>query len=84
MQVRVYDTHVRTQDGRYLHFDVLVEPADADQAPAYALRWLEARGIRAQDIQQSRCDFCHSEFASPPVEEALRQQGYAIIELQGH
>lgn len=81
MQIRVYDTHVRTQDGRYLHFDVLVEPASAERAPAFAQRYLESLGIRAQDVQQSRCDFCHSEFASPPVEEALRQQGYAIIEL---
>lgn len=84
MQVRVYDTHVRTRDGRYLHFDVLVEPANAENAPAFAQRWLGAQGIQAQDVQQSRCDFCHSEFASPAVEAALHQHGYAIIELQGH
>ncbi|MBO3276475.1 DUF2024 family protein [Pseudomonas schmalbachii] len=83
MQVKVYDTHVRTRDGRYLHFDVLVRGDDGSRAPAYAMDWLEAQGIQAQDVQQSRCDFCHSESASPPVEEAFRAQGYAIIPLQG-
>ncbi|EPK8813132.1 DUF2024 family protein, partial [Pseudomonas aeruginosa] len=24
MEVKIFDTHVRTRDGRYLHFDVLV------------------------------------------------------------
>ena len=83
MQVKVYDTHVRTRDGRYLHFDVLVPGEDGANAPAYAVEWLGSRGIQTQDVQQSRCEFCHSEPASPEVEQSFRQQGYAIIPLQG-
>ncbi|MCY1401401.1 hypothetical protein D9M71_165180 [compost metagenome] len=83
MQVKVYDTHIRTHDGRYLHFDVLVPEEDGVNAQVYALDWLASRGVHAQDVQQSRLDFCHSEAASPPVEQAFRQQGYAIIPLQG-
>ncbi|MFR0688486.1 DUF2024 family protein [Enterobacterales bacterium AE_CKDN230030158-1A_HGKHYDSX7] len=83
MQVHVYDTHVRTRDGRYLHFDVLVEPSDASRAEEFAAHWLASRGIQADDVQLSRCQFCHSEFSSPPVEQALSGQGYYIIEMEG-
>ncbi|AGI23463.1 DUF2024 family protein [Pseudomonas sp. MT3] len=83
MQVRVYDTHVRTHDGRYLHFDVLVGPDAASRAAEFAAHWLAARGIQAHDVHMSRCEFCHSEFSTPPVEEALRRQGYYVIEMEG-
>jgi hypothetical protein len=83
MQVHVYDTHVRTRDGRYLHFDVLVQPNDASRAEHFATHWLASRGIQAADVQASRCQFCHSELSSPAVEAALHGQGYAIVELEG-
>ncbi|MGE8498798.1 MAG: DUF2024 family protein [Pseudomonas sp.] len=83
MNVNVFDTHVRTGDGRYLHFDVLTDNRDVDQAGVYAAEWLTSRGIQAADISQSRCQFCHSEFASPAVAEAIEKQGYFILPLEG-
>ncbi|PJI49489.1 MULTISPECIES: DUF2024 family protein [Pseudomonas] len=83
MQVHVYDTHVRTRDGRYLHFDVLVQPDDASRAEEFAAHWLASRGIQADDVQASRCQFCHSEFSTPAVETALQNPGYYIIEMEG-
>lgn len=83
MQVHVYDTHVRTRDGHYLHFDVLVEPCDASRAEEFAAHWLALRGIQSADVQVSRCQFCHSEFSTPQVEDSLRGQGYYIIQMEG-
>ena len=42
MQVKVYDTHIRTHDGRYLHFDVLVP----EVAPRGAIGLVEPEGVR--------------------------------------
>ncbi|MES2817675.1 MAG: DUF2024 family protein [Pseudomonadota bacterium] len=83
MKVNVFDTHVRTLDGRYLHFDVLIEGNDQARATRYARDWMAERGVRDADIEQSRCQFCHSEPANPEIAAAIIDQGYFIIPLQG-
>ena len=83
MNVKVFDTHVRTVDGGYLHFDVLIEGNDQVLATRYAREWLASRGVEDADVSQSRCQFCHSEQAHPEVAAAIAQQGYFIIPLQG-
>ncbi|MCY1545426.1 hypothetical protein D9M68_813680 [compost metagenome] len=83
MNVKVFDTHVRTKDGRYLHFDVLTDGGDSARAGQFAHDWLASQGVQDADISQSECLFCHSESATPVVAESIRQQGYFIIPLQG-
>ncbi|MFK0033681.1 DUF2024 family protein [Pseudomonas monteilii] len=83
MNVQVFDTHVRTTDGGYLHFDVLIENNDPVLAARYARDWLASRGVAQADVSQSRCQFCHSEPAHPDVAGAIARQGYYIIPLQG-
>lgn len=41
MQVQVFDTHVTSSHGHYLHFDVLVTPERAAEAKLYAQRLLQ-------------------------------------------
>ncbi|TED47230.1 DUF2024 family protein [Pseudomonas aeruginosa] len=60
MEVKIFDTHVRTRDGRYLHFDVLVTEELGARAGEYARRWLAGRGIDEADISQGHCSYCHS------------------------
>ncbi|GLK89744.1 DUF2024 family protein [Pseudomonas turukhanskensis] len=83
MNVKIFDTHVRTRAGRYLHFDVVTAGGDNAQASQIASDWLTAQGMPADDIQQSHCQYCHSEIATPAVVEAINTQGYYIITLQG-
>ncbi|MNG25500.1 hypothetical protein D3C84_1103650 [compost metagenome] len=83
MSVNVFDTHVRTKDGRYLHFDVLIERNDAELAKTYARRFLDEQGIQDEDIAQDRCQFCHVEPTHPEVAAAIGKQGYFILKLQG-
>lgn len=83
MNVKVFDTHVRTSDGRYLDFDVLTSGGDSAQAGQFARSWLARQGVQDADIAQSECQFCHSEFATPAVAESIDKQGYFIIPLQG-
>jgi len=82
MFVKVFDTDVRTKDGRYLHFDVLTD-REAEAAKAYARQFLMDNGLQDEDISQSQCLFCHSEPANPQVAKAIAEDGYFIITLQG-
>lgn len=83
MNVQVYDTHVTTSHGHYLHFDVLVTPEQAPNAKLYAQQFLQQKGLSSEDIQQQSCDFCHNEIATPEVVAAINAQGYFILKLQG-
>lgn len=83
MNVQVFDTHVKTTNGHYLHFDVLVTPEHAGRAKLYAQQFLQQQGYDNEDVQQQSCDFCHNEIATPAVIAAIHAQGYYILKLQG-
>lgn len=83
MTVKVFDTHVRTKAGRYLHFDVLTEGNDTEKAKGYARQYLLEKGLNDEDISQSQCRFCHVEPNDPVVAQAISEKGYYILELQG-
>ena len=83
MSIKVFDTHVRTKDGRYLHFDVLIENNDPELAKSYARQFLDEQGVQDEDIAQDICRFCHVEPSNPQVAEAIDKQGYFILKLQG-
>ena len=44
---------------------------------------MSERGVQDAYIEQSRCQFCHSEPAHPEIAAAVTAQGYYIIPLQG-
>jgi hypothetical protein len=83
MNVQVFDTHVKTTNGHYLHFDVLVTPEHAGKAKLYAQQFLQQQGYASEDVQQQSCAFCHNEIATPAVIAAIHAQGYYILKLQG-
>lgn len=81
MKIHVYDTHVHTATGQYVHFDILVNDENVDQVKQYAESYLTSLGIAADNIEQSRCNFCHSEVANPEVQNNIVTQGHSIIRL---
>ena len=83
MYINVFDTHVHTRDGRYLHFDVFTDSNDLAQARHYAQQFLKQNNIEEDNISQSSCAFCHSESSSPEVEQAIGQTGYYIFKMPG-
>ena len=50
MKVQVFDTHVKTTNGHYLHFDVLVTPEHAAKAKLYAQQFLQQQGYNSDAI----------------------------------
>jgi hypothetical protein len=81
MKIHVYDTHVHTTSGQYIHFDVLVTDENVKQVDQYAKQYLASLGVEIDNIKQSRCNFCHSEIANPKVQKNIASQGYSIIRL---
>jgi len=81
MKVHIYDTHVHTAKGEYVHFDVLVNDENIEKVAQYAKNYLASLGIQGENITQSRCNFCHSEIANPEVQHNIAIRGYSIIRL---
>ena len=45
MDIHVYDTYVKAKDGHTMHFDVITDKQDHDQAIAFAKEWLSNKSI---------------------------------------
>ena len=84
MKIDVYDSYAQRRDGGTMHFDIFVEStASAEQALAYGRHWLESVGESTAGLHQSRCNFCHSKIANPEVQNAIHNQGYFILQMEG-
>lgn len=85
MNIHVYDTHVHThvhtQAGEYIHFDVLVNGENVEHVKKFADQYLASLGVKSEQVKQGRCNFCHSEIANPEVRDDIAKQGHSIIRL---
>jgi hypothetical protein len=84
MKVAVWDTYVTRKDGQTMHFDIIAPETvrDAQSIFGYGRQYLEAKGQQGQPLDARECRFCHVESARPHWEEAIRQQGYFIYEME--
>ncbi len=48
MQIHVFDTHVMTVSGEYIHFDVLVNNENIKEVEQYAKQYLDSLGVKIQ------------------------------------
>lgn len=83
MEIHVYDTYVKAADGHTMHFDVITGKKDHDKAISYGKEWLESIGEGSAVMTANECQFCHSQGAPAPVEQAIRERGYFIQKMQG-
>jgi len=83
MKIDVYDSYAKYPD-RVLHFDVFVTAGTAKfSALQYGKQWLESIGEDAAGLEQSLCQFCHSEIANPEVAKTIENQGHFILQMEG-
>ncbi len=83
MKIDVYDTYVRTTEGKLLHFDVLLPAGQGDKAAEFARAWLRSIGVASDDVTQESCDFCHSQAANPALQGHIERHGYFILQMEG-
>lgn len=84
MKIAVFDTYVRREDGRRMHFDILVpdEGKSVDKVLAFGQAYLQERGVSAGPLTTQECRFCHTELANDEMAQLLTTEGVAIIELE--
>lgn len=83
MEIHVYDTYVKAADGHTMHFDVITGEKDHDKAITYGKEWLQSVGEGESEMTTNECQFCHSQGAQEPVEQAIKEKGYFIQKMEG-
>lgn len=87
MNVDVYDTYARTQDGHRIHFDVFLPAGGGARndgvAAAIARRWLGSIGLNPDRTELEQCRYCHSEAVNPEVRTQLESQGWFVLPMEG-
>ncbi len=84
MRIDVYDSYANTKSGRRMHFDVFVKSGTSpEEALLFGKRWLESLGESPAGLHQERCNFCHTEIANPSVAQAVKHNGYFILQMEG-
>jgi hypothetical protein len=83
MKIAVFDTYAKTQDGKVLHFDVLMPDSDESLAVTYAEQWLREIGLDSGDVELTSCRYCHNEDSAPGVIQIIREQGFYILQMEG-
>ena len=84
MQCAVYDTYVEKEDGKTMHFDVIVEEnTPHEKAIEFGKQYLESVGQGGQRMTQEECQFCHIQEAPSVVERDITSRGYYIQKMEG-
>ena len=77
-------TYVTKKNGGTMHFDIVVpEDMARERVLECGQEYLEKVGQEGQHLSASECAFCHMEQAKPATEEAIRNQGFHIVEMEG-
>jgi hypothetical protein len=84
MNIDVYDTYATSKAGKTIHFDVfLPSGGDKETALRYAQAFLQSIGETPEALRSERCNFCHTERASPVVEAEIAKSGHYILQMEG-
>ena len=84
MKVAIWDTYVTKKDGSIMHFDIIAPAETKEEAVIYdyGRAYLGNKGQTGQPLTSEECRFCHIETIKPQWEEAIRQNGYYIYEME--
>lgn len=84
MKVLVYDTYVQRQDGKTMHFDILVPSSLQTESTIYDFgnEYLKSKPFKTSHLSSKECQFCHIERASETIINQINQKGFSIIEME--
>lgn len=84
MKVSVWDTYIPREDGRRMHFDILVpsELKDERKIFGFGMDYLKKKSDETNELTTNECRFCHIEHASDELIAEIEKKGYAIIEME--
>lgn len=84
MKISVWDTYVERNDGKIMHFDILVPSSLTDESQIFSFgkHYLQEKRFKTGQLTAAECRFCHIEQATDEVLQAIAQKGYFIIEME--
>lgn len=84
MKVSVWDTYVRREDGKLMHFDILVPDhiTDAGTVFDFGTEYLKTKPFETLKLTAKECRLCHIEQATDEIVVAIQNNGFAIIEME--
>ena len=84
MEIAVWDTYVKKNDNQIMHFDILVpsELKDEHVILDFGKHYLKSKSFKTEQITSKECQFCHLEQATKEIIASIKENGYAIIEME--
>ncbi len=84
MKVAVWDTYVKKEDGKIMHFDILVPDDLTDKEIVFSLvnKYLDTKDFKTNKITTNECQLCHVEQATDEIVLSIEKTGYFIIEME--
>jgi len=83
MGFHVFDTYVKSKDEHIMHFDVITDKNNTENAIRYAKEWLNSIGEKEAIVTTKECRFCHTQSVSEEVEIDIMTNGYFIAKMEG-
>jgi Domain of unknown function (DUF2024) len=84
MNVAVWDTYVKRENGTVMHFDIMVPESMVTESLVfgYGKEYLQSKSIVDYELTSGECAFCHVEGATEEMMQNIREKGYHILEIR--
>ncbi|WP_299110789.1 DUF2024 family protein [uncultured Winogradskyella sp.] len=84
MKVAVWDTYVSREDGKLMHFDIVVPDYIKNESIVFGFgeTYLKNKPFKTGSITSKECQFCHMEKAPNNIVSEIKVKGYYIIEME--
>lgn len=84
MKVAVWDTYVKREGGKIMHFDILVDSKLTDEIKIFDFgkNYLKTKSFKSEELTSKECVFCHIEQATDEMINQIKTKGYYIIEME--
>lgn len=84
MKVSVWDTYVKREDGKMMHFDILVPSTLQEEGKilGFGERYLKGKSFQTFGLTSKECTFCHMEHASETIAAHIKKDGFYILEME--
>lgn len=84
MKIAVWDTYVKREDGKTMHFDILVpsEVTNEQTIFSFGMQYLKTKPFKTNQLSAKECRLCHIEQATQEMINAIQENGYFVIEME--
>ena len=84
MKVSVWDTFVKREGSKIMHFDILVSNDLKDEQIifSYGKDFLESKSFHTGELSSKECKFCHIEQATDEMINQIKKNGFFILEME--